>query len=450
VKHTKKAAAMMVALVMTALSFTSCSSLLPTEEDIMPPPISQPEATDYSTVEVALGDIQEEKTCVGAFTSTELETMSFQLDSGTFYQYYVKKGETVKKGDVLAEAENTSIAEQVEALEESIYRNKLQNDYSLARLQQGLKSSQKSLTKQKDSLTEAKKELTSQESKLTALGNDLLKKKALTAGADYTQDEINALIDEAQKAYDDQAAQVSAQKSSISGMTEEIERATEDLALEQQNYDMQKTFIDMEVQKNQEALTEFQTQLKETQIIAPFDGKITFLASLVIGDQINKDIPILTIANPDTLQFQYILKDNDDGDLADALFAGREVTIAMNDGTRMAGVILQGPANVPNGVERDEDQRTTYVEVKEIPENVTIGSVGSMQIILKEEHDVIVVESALISKINGRNGETAGSCYVLQDGLPVLRNVQTGLETTAYIQIVDGLEVGEKLITNFK
>ena len=61
-----KLAAMLTVLSLMVCGFAGCSNLLPTEEDIMPPPISKPEEASYKTEVVAYGDIQDTKYCVGA------------------------------------------------------------------------------------------------------------------------------------------------------------------------------------------------------------------------------------------------------------------------------------------------------------------------------------------------------------------------------------------------
>ncbi|MBO4406300.1 MAG: hypothetical protein J5849_01240, partial [Clostridia bacterium] len=190
-KTTGKIFAAILALAMSIGLMASCS-VLPTEEDVMPPPISKPEEAVYKTKTVELGDIQNVKYCVGNFTSTATETMAFQLDQGTFFRFLVEKGEAVKKGQVLAEAENTSIGEKISALEDSMYRADLQNTYNMNRLKQGLDSSKENLAAAKTSLSDLKK-LTS------SLKDDIPKAEKELTDAKAALKKAESALAEAQK-----------------------------------------------------------------------------------------------------------------------------------------------------------------------------------------------------------------------------------------------------------
>lgn len=469
VKMFTRITAILTVLGLMVCGFSGCSSLLPTEEDIMPPPISKPEEATYQTEVVALGDIQDTKFCVGAVTSKQNVTLSFQLDSGTFYKFYVDKGATVKKGDLLAEAENTTIAEKVEALEETMYRAKLQNSYNMNKLAQSLKTTKKGVNNQKSSLDSLKgtqtgleKELKALEKELEVLAADLEAKKLLTledldaAGVPYTQEQIDFLIADAEKLYNEKKAQVdakkaelSAKKSEVADAEEKYNTAKENLSLEQQYYDMQEELIGMDLKNNNEQLAEYKRQLTETQIFAPFDGKITYLASLEMGAPINVDVPVLSMADPNALRFEYTIKDSDPENFEEQFFSGRKIDVNFN-GVIVAGEVAQGTADVPEeAVESDENATTVYVELKNVPESVRMGSVGNMNIIIEEKSDVVVVKSSYLQH-TGVGTDRSYYCYVMQDGLPTMRNVAVGIVTDATIEVTNGLEVGEEIVIDFR
>ena len=231
----------------------------------------------------------------------------------------------------------------------------------------------------------------------------------------------------------------------ISSLEKQIKSMTESLALEQQNYDMQATFIKLDKEKNEKALAEYKAQLAETQLIAPFDGKITYLASLLVGDMISKDVDVLTIADPDSLQFVYTVKDEN---LYDQFYSGRQVEINVN-GVIVEGEVVQGTADVDEEILKEkESARMVYINCPNLPDTVKMGNNGSMNIILEEKHDVILVDSANVFK-SGYGDNVTYYCYVLEDGLPVIRNVEVGIETTAQYEIVSGLQVGEELVINY-
>ena len=519
-------AAFLTAAACIAL-MASCS-VLPTEEDVMPPPISKPEDAVYKTKTVEAGDIQNVKYCVGNFTSTSTETMAFQLDQGTFYRFLVEKGDFVKKGQILAEAENTTIAESISDLQDSMYRADLQNSYNMNRLKQALDNAKANLSSAKTSLSDLKNQTSSLKSDITKAEKELsdakaaLKKAedALSAAEKKAAEEAKKAEEEAKKAEEEakkkaeeeakkaeeeakkaeeekkkeeeakesekesesapaskpspaqttdvsvyQAAvnsardavtaaenKVAAAKNAysanltgISDLEKQIKTMTENLALDQQNYDMQSTFNKMDKEKSEKALAELKAQLAETQLIAPFDGKITYLASLLVGDMVSKDVDVLTIADPDSLVFVYNVKEDI---LYDQFYSGREVEITVN-GIVVTGEVVQGTADIDEEILNEkEDARSVYIKCPNLPDSIKMGNSGGMNIILEEKHDVILVDSANIAK-TGYGDNISYFCYVLEDGLPVIRNVEVGIQTTTQYEIVSGLQVGDELVINY-
>ena len=558
-KTTRKILAAFLTLAACIGLMTSCS-VLPTEEDVMPPPISKPEEAVYKTKTVEAGDIQNVKYCVGNFTSTSTETMSFQLDQGTFFRYLVEKGDIVKKGQVLAEAENTTIAERISELEDSMYRSDLQNSYNMNRLKQSLDNSKANLSAAKTSLSDLKNLSSSLKSDITKAEKELsdakaaLKKAedALAAAKKKAEEEAKKAEEEAKKKAEEEEAarkkaeeeakkaeeeakkkaaeeakkaeeeakkkaeeeakkaeeeakkaeeeakkaeeeaktseketeseskpaaaqatdlaaleaavtnarsavtaaesKVAAAKNSynsnltgISDLEKQIKTMTENIKLDQQNYDMQETFNKMDRAKSEKALAEYKAQLAETQLIAPFDGKITYLASLLVGDMISKDVEVLTIADPDSLVFIYNVKDDT---IYDQFYSGREVEIYVNS-IVVKGEIVQGTADIdPEILKEKEDARIVYIKCPDLPDTVKMGNNGGMNIILEEKHDVILVDSANVFS-TGYGDNVSYFCYVLEDGLPVIRNVEVGIQTTSQYEIVSGLQVGDELVINY-
>ena len=78
-----------------------------------------------------------------------------------------------------------------------------------------------------------------------------------------------------------------------------------------------------------------------------------------------------------------------------------------------------------------------------------MGSTGSMNITIEEKKNVIVVDSALL-QYTGNNEDRSYYCYVLEEGLPTIRNVSVGIVTNAKIEVTEGLEEGEEIVTNYR
>jgi len=98
---------MVVCFLMTALS--GCY-FLPEEEEILTPPLSEPEEVKYKTHTVEKGDIEYYIKGNGYFVSTSSETLQYGNVSGKIRDIFVKNGDTVEKGQLIAELETGDLS----------------------------------------------------------------------------------------------------------------------------------------------------------------------------------------------------------------------------------------------------------------------------------------------------------------------------------------------------
>lgn len=86
--------------------------LLPQEEQVLSAPELTVEAVTYDTQEIELSDIERWETGTGTFVSRYSESYSFE-DDGVLKAVYVKSGQTVREGDLLAELDTQVIDERI-------------------------------------------------------------------------------------------------------------------------------------------------------------------------------------------------------------------------------------------------------------------------------------------------------------------------------------------------
>lgn len=89
--------------LIVSLSLLAGCSLIPAEEEPLKPPLVKPAEQNYSTSEVKIGDIRREVKGSGVFESTASELAQFKSQGGRLKKLHVSSGDTVKKGDLLAE-----------------------------------------------------------------------------------------------------------------------------------------------------------------------------------------------------------------------------------------------------------------------------------------------------------------------------------------------------------
>ena len=67
-----------IAAVLIMFLFTSCT-LMPVEEEVLAPPVKEPQKVEYETIEVKKGTIEKKIRCTGYFVSVATEDVFFSL-----------------------------------------------------------------------------------------------------------------------------------------------------------------------------------------------------------------------------------------------------------------------------------------------------------------------------------------------------------------------------------
>ena len=110
---------MIAASILISASFSGCL-LLPTEEQVLAPPLIEPPKITYQTVDVKIGTIEKKIKVSGTFASVAQENLFFKFKGGNLKNLNVKLGDRVKKGDLLAELDTDSLLSQIKQQEISV------------------------------------------------------------------------------------------------------------------------------------------------------------------------------------------------------------------------------------------------------------------------------------------------------------------------------------------
>ena len=334
VKYTRfSALSILCALLVTMLS--GCY-FLPTEEPLLEPPLQEAEEVTYDTYTVTTGNIEFWLDVQGNFHAPESTSLSFGETSGLLDKIYVKLGDEVKAGDLLAELES-------EDLDRQIYRQRA--SVRLAEL----------------SLKDAKKS-----SSATA-----------------------------------------------------IERAEIQLDLAQYDLDL------------------LLAQREANMIYAPIDATVVYAADNLPGEFIKEDLPMFHLA--DTSELIVTAKVPD----ATLLHRGMEMEIEFirGGGEIVTGHVSQLPGDNPMGTAASSINMIT-ITLDTVPESATIGTTVKVRALLDHAENVVVLPYKYVSSYGARN-------YVRvlnEDGVPEERTVIVGIDNKKEVQIIGGLEAGEKII----
>ncbi len=324
----------LLVIIMVAIA-TSCS-LLPVEEEELAPPLMQPAKIEYKTEPAARGDLVQQLRLSGTLVPEAQESLSFAGQGGRLKEKYVRMGQLVKEGDLIAELETGDL------------------DYEIAMQEIELEKTQLSLS------------------------------QIRAAGADRYA----------------------------------VKRAQ------------------LELQQQEMRLTRLQKQLAAAQVLAPFDGEITYIISTSIGEY----IPALQIIAKVADVSQLVLVTT--SDKSSELPIGAEVSLEFQK-NEYRGEIVANPSSLFN----DPDERLRKAAIIELPDGLpdkaTMGSDFRITYVQDSREDVIILPRKQINLMSGRR-----YVNVLVDGIRTEQDVEIGLMTDTEAEIVKGLDEGDMVIVN--
>lgn len=125
---------MLLIAAVFSLSLTGCY-FFPREEEVLAPPVKEPQKVTYETIDVKRGTIEKVFRCTGIFASSAQKDLSFKDRGGRLKSIPVKIGDTVKKGDTIAELETDTIENDIKLQEITIKKSKIEYDKIKTRIE---------------------------------------------------------------------------------------------------------------------------------------------------------------------------------------------------------------------------------------------------------------------------------------------------------------------------
>ena len=402
----KKRILRFAALTLAVLSITSTLSgcyFLPKEEEILEPPLKEPEAVTYKTHTVTEGVLERYLSGTGRVESTESEVLYYQSVSGRLKSINVKSGAEVKAGDLLVELD-------VGDLEYTIYKQEKavrQAELTLEIAKKVEDPDPVALERAQINYDLAARDLENSRAQLTKTsGTDARKAVKETI---YRQERnlrlMELALEEAKKPRETDPA--------------DIERAqiSYDLAVAQ--------------------LEQYQKQLEESRLYASMDGLVTFVAKIEPGDPVSTYYDLVKIAKADSLRITMPADDTED------LYLGMEmeVTFGGNKEESYTGRIVQLPSDVPITAS-EEERKAIKIDLDQFPEKTKIGDSVNVNVLLERKEGIITLPLRYVSTYSSRR-------YVRvlnEEGIPEERDVKLGSQNISTVEIVSGLEAGEVIV----
>ncbi|WP_230200329.1 efflux RND transporter periplasmic adaptor subunit [Bacillus niameyensis] len=100
-------------LTITSILLSGCT-FLPKEEPVLAPPLTEPAQLDYKTAKVEKGEIIHSVKGVGSVVPKKNQDLYYSKDGGRLKDINVVKGDTIEKGQILAELDTGNLAFEIE------------------------------------------------------------------------------------------------------------------------------------------------------------------------------------------------------------------------------------------------------------------------------------------------------------------------------------------------
>jgi hypothetical protein len=179
------------------------------------------------------------------------------------------------------------------------------------------------------------------------------------------------------------------------------------------------------------------------------DGSALASWSVSLGSRVSGGTELASISAPTALKATALVGQGDLGELkvgqkaqmtidgyTDQAFTG--VITAISDEPASSSGSSGGGTSSSSG----STQYTITIRPQDLPDVARSGMTGTLDIVLQEHTDVLLVPTSAVTG-------TSSTSYVqvMQNGTPVVRQVETGMATSASTEITSGLAEGETVVT---
>ncbi|MBZ0102692.1 MAG: efflux RND transporter periplasmic adaptor subunit [Thermoanaerobaculia bacterium] len=240
--------------------------------------------------------------------------------------------------------------------------------------------------------------------------------------------------------------------------TAEVERARYRSAQEQ-------------VEQAKAALKQARDDLSKTTIMAPMEGTISKLnkevGEIALGSQF-QEVVIMEIAN---LEGMEALVDVDENDIVSvSLLDGASIEVDALPGLSQSGEVTEIASSAKVSGQGSNDQKTEFevkIAVTDPSEKLRPGMTASADIVVATHEEALAVplQCVAVRTVDQLKGEGSSEgegdseskwtpdedgfvqvVFIVENGVAHARQVKTGIQSETHIEILEGIEEGEKVV----
>ncbi len=210
----------------------------------------------------------------------------------------------------------------------------------------------------------------------------------------------------------------------------ELRQAEEGGSLQRESLDFETTDRARQMERQRLVVAELERRVRELTIAAPFDGLVASVEAQD-RDAVQPNAPLLTVVDLSEYEIEVRIPDSYADDVAPGLPAVIEL-----GGKTWKGELTAVSPEVANS----QVQGTVHF-AGGVPEGLRQSQRVSVRLVLERRPGVLKVpRGPFLDSGGGRQA------YVLADGLATLRQIRTGATSVGEVEILEGLEAGERIV----
>ncbi len=197
---------------------------------------------------------------------------------------------------------------------------------------------------------------------------------------------------------------------------------------------------ELDIKSIQVRLNQLYNHQANSKIVSPIDGIVTFVTDIKQGEMIGAYQSVIQVADTSNLQILYTAINA--GNLVDVK-TGMEATVTLKDQTA-TGEVVTTPGDVPFEVyEKNPDlySKSLIINLDKLPENAKVGDIVNIEVITAKKENTLIIPKNGLRKAMGRN-----YVQVLIDNTKREIDIETGIESATEIEVLNGLNEGDKII----
>jgi len=428
-------------------------------------PAASSQTTDIQLTQVQYGTITNSVSSSGSLVFSAKEELTFG-NAGTVAEMKVAEGDTVTKGQLLANFDKASLIPLQEAVVQATIN--LNNALDTTEAEIAVANAKIALIKAQENLENAENPYSESDilQAEVAIVNAKVALKNAQDNFDKAKDKYNSnpTVPEWILNYELTTAQLALARSTLAeaeATLSEMKTGADllqvvlkekELEVAQQNLDKAEAVLagiqgnvtspegelkQLQIAEAQASLNKATQNLEKVTIVAPCDGVVTAV-NVEAGQAVSASTVIIEITDPTVIEISAVLDEID----VPSVKVGQKVIVTLSS---LSDLELDGEVSAISSTSKTQSGVVTYTVTIRItpPSGVEVreGMSATADIIVEEANNVLVIPTQAITDTT--NGSVV---QVMVNGEIQQRTITTGITDGSYSEVLSGLQAGEQVI----